>query len=273
MPRRKPYTSVYKTEDSPFILNGSLKTENLILNYKPFRDIKAKWVLKRDDLFINTLELGDEYRLFGKVGLNKPYDVDLNLVINNADIRDWALFSNYADPSKASGIMDGKFKIQGPMKEPTSKGGFSIRDGNINDLRFNSLTFNLIGKGPILKVSDSRISKEGGVLYIDGEIDLKKLGKRNIFENVQVTTDQKVIVWEGWDVSKDSSEVKLSRPVGEDFGVNFKTYVNKDNLRMVDEEEKKSEVGVDYKIQKDDNINVRMKQDSAFVGVEHKVKF
>lgn len=265
-------TNIHNLEDSPSILKGMLKTQNLILNYKPFKEIKASWLLKKDNLFINNLELGDEYRLSGKLLLNKPYDMDLNLIIHNAELNDWVVFSGYDQPHIISGVMNGRLKIRGPLKAPVTNGKLEVRDGNIKDIRFNAVNFNLIGKGPILAISDSRIFKEGGFLYIDGEIDLRKLGKRNIFEDVQIKTDQRVIVWEGWDISKDidNSEIKLKKDINEDFRVNFKTY---SNARNIDESQKKNEIGLDYKIRNDDSINMRMKDDSAFVGVEHKIRF
>jgi len=264
-------TGIYKEAGLSNILKGSLKTQTLIVNYKPFHEIESSWALKKDTLFITNIGLGNEYRLFGKVKLNKPYDVDLNLSINNADFADWLVFANSRQPAAASGLISGKVNVRGPITKPVSEGRINITDGNINEIKFQAINFNVKGKGPILAVSDSRIHKAGGFLYMDGEIDLTKLGKRNIFEDIRIRTDQKVIVWEGWDITKDTNEINAKKDLGDAFDVNFKTY--KDTGSIIDEEKSKNEIGFDYKIKKDDSINLRMKDDSAFVGVEHKVKF
>lgn len=264
-------TTLYKTADSSSIFRGALRTENLILNLKPFKDVKANWVMKKGKLLINSIELGDEYTLSGKVDLVKPYKVEMVLTINNAAIGDWLLFAKNASPDVLSGIMNGKIQIAGPLGALTTKGSVQIKDGNIRDFRFKAINLNLAGKGPIINISDSRVLEEGGFLYINGEIDLRKLGRRNLFENTRVTTDQKVIVWEGWDISKDSSEVRVKRQLNEGIDINFKTYKESDNISK---DKNRSEIGLDYDIKNDNNINVRVKDDnSAFVGVEHKVKF
>lgn len=265
-------TALYEAKGPLPIFKGLIKTQNLIINYKPFDEIKASWLLKKDELFITSLELGDKYRLFGKLNLNRPYNMDLDLSINGAAVEDWLVFSKYAEKGDFAGLMNGRLNIQGPLKEPTTKGAFSLKDGNLRELRFDSINFNLNGKGPILKIDDSKITKADGYLYINGEIDVRKLGNRNVLEDMRIETDQKVIVWEGWDISKDThtSEVKLNKEVAEDIDVIFKTY---SNSGAVNDERKRNEIGLDYKIRKDDSINVRMKEDGAFVGVEHKIKF
>jgi len=264
-------TSFHRSRDSSAILRGTFKTQNLILNYKPFKEIEVSWVLKNNKLVINSLELGGEYRLFGKLLLAPPYDMDLSLKISNAYVSDLLIFSDFEIGQEPfSGVLNGSIRTRGPIKNPESKGEFEFRDGNLGELNFDVINFGIKGKGPVLKVSDSRIFKEGGFLYLGGEVDLSKLGKRNIFENLKVETDQRVIVWEGWDISKDSREVKLSRPINEDFDVKFKTYVPRESMS---EDQKKNEIGIEYKIKEDDSINIKMQEDSAFVGVEHKIKF
>jgi hypothetical protein len=260
-------SGLHKPSDSHQILKGSLKTQNLIVDYKPFKEIELKWIVKNRELFINDFCLGDTYRMSGKVRLSTPYYADLALSINNAELTDWF--------SSSSGTVNGKIKMEGPLKALSTDGRINIMEGNINDVRFNAVNFNLKGKGPILTVSDSRILKEGGFLYMDGEVDLRKFGRRNILEDVKITTDQKVIVWEGWDITKSTSEIMAKKGISDNVDLNFKTYmtVGDKTGAMDEDDDKKSEIGLDYKIKKDDSINVRMKEDSAFVGVEHKMKF
>jgi len=263
----------YKTANpGEGVLRGALKTQNLIVDYKPFKEIEASWILKKKELFITNFDLGVVYRLFGKVNLSKPYDIDLNLSINNAELADWGIFSRANAAPSVSGLVVGRLKVKGPFIEPSTNGKIDIREGNINDIKFNAINFNLKGKGPILVVSDSRISKEGGFLYINGYLDMRKFGRRNMMEDLKITTDQKIIVWEGWDITKSTSEVEARKALSEDFDVNFKTEVGEKDVG-IDDGRKESEIGLDYKIQKDDSINVRMKNDGAFVGVKHKVKF
>jgi len=269
-------TSLHRPGNSPEILRGSLKTQNSILNYKPFQEIQARWVLKENELFITRFSLGDAYKLSGMFNLDAPYNMDLNLAVKNAFLEDWLIFAepDSDQPRPLSGVANGQMSIKGPLKEAVSSGRFEVRNGNIQEVKFNVMNFNLDGKGPILLVADSKMVKEGGFLLMDGEINMRKLGKRNIFEDIKIETDQRVIVWEGWDISKDiyTSEVNLEKDVSEDFKVNLKTYTSAGNDNT-DPDRKRSEIGLDYKIQKDDSINLRMKEDSAFMGVERKIKF
>lgn len=267
-------SQLYKTAESHKILKGSLKTQNFILDYKPFKEVELKWIIRNKELFITDFQLGDTYRMSGKVKLSRPYQTELALSINNAELGDWFVFFNPSYTASISGLVEGKIKVEGPIAALSTNGRLNIREGNINAVKFNAINFNLKGEGPILAVSDSRIFKDGGFLRMDGEIDLRKFGRRNILEDVKITTDQRVIVWEGWDITKSPSEIMAKKGISDNVDVNFKTYVTVGNQSGMDEDEdKKSEIGLDYKIKKDDSINVRMKEDSAFVGVEHKMKF
>ncbi len=266
-------TELYDTADVSRILSGSLSTHNLIINYKPFKEINARWAFKKDALFINGIELGDEYKLSGSVKLTPPFDTNLIFAVHNAYPADWLIFSKYDLTGAVSGTMNGRLTIEGPLKCPLTKGRFEVRDGNLKSVKFNLLYLNLNGKGPIITIADSRISKEGGYLIIEGWFNVSQIGKRNIFEHVKIKTDQKIIVWEGWDIFKDAdtSEIQLKKDITDEFKVNFRTHTDTD---YAGREKQEGEVGLDYKIQKNDSINVRMKNDNTgFVGVEHKVKF
>lgn len=247
----------------------TLRTNKLIVNYKPFDDIRMKINLEEDFLLLDSLSLGDRYILSGRLGLDRPYNINLSLEIEGADLSEWGAFSAYSD--FISGMMFGKIFIKGPLKNPITEGKIELRDGNIKDIKFDVVNIKIYGEGPVLTITDSRIFKHSGFLLISGLVDLRKLGKRNIFEDLVVETDQRVIVWDGWDVTKDlaTSEVNLRKDINEDFRIRFKGYTQKDEEGF----RRHSEIGLDYKLEKDDSLNVRMQEDGAFVGVEHRIKF
>ncbi|MFH1847780.1 MAG: hypothetical protein ABH825_01010, partial [Candidatus Omnitrophota bacterium] len=253
-------------------LRVELYTQNLIVNYKPFKEIKGSFVFKScDELLIDSVELGREYKFSGSVDLKGPYGIKASLELNGGNLSDWAMFFPTAGQDVLSGIIFGKIDIEGPLKNPVTQGRLEFRDGNIQDVSFDVINIKVAGQGPLLTVSDSRIFKEGGFLIIHGVIDLRKLGGKGIFKDLQVETDQRVIVWDGWDVTKDidTSEVTLRKDISNEFRVNFKGYTERDREGY----DRKNEIGLDYKMEKDDSLNVRMREDGTFVGVEHRVKF
>ncbi len=261
-----------KIAGTPAVLTGSVSTGATILNYRPFKDVRSRFVLKRESLYISSFDLGDEYHLSGAVALRPPYAVNLGLAVVNAYPADWLVFSKIDRTGFISGIMNGHLAFRGPAAAALSNGRVEIRDGNFKGIKFISASIAVNGKGPIISVKDSKIYQEGGFLFIDGDIDLRKFGHRGFFGHIKAKTDRD-ITWNGWSLSKDdtTAEIKLKKDIDDEVKVNFKTSTATDKMTGAPREQR--EVGIDYKIQKNDNINVKVKNDSTFVGVEHKVKF
>ena len=254
-------------------LRCDAKITDVMLNYIAFSDIRLFCMLEDDTLEILSFEIGENFRLHGKALLEAPYDLDLEVAINNMDLAKIAeLQRGNNAPADIMGTLNGSLKMTGPFENAVTKGRFEVTNGRLGDVVFNYGVANIKGKGPVLTLEDSKIHKDAGFLLVNGTINMRDIGKRNIFENVIVETDQKVVIWEGWEVTKpaDGHVINASKELGRDFRVNFQTFTGSKNP---DETQKTSHVELEHKMTETDSLKMRLKDNDEFFGVEHKIKF
>ncbi len=255
-------------------IEGRFETKNLILNFKPFVDIKASYKIMRDSVEVVELDLGEAFKAYGKVSLRNPKDVDLTLVANNVSLS-WLMlaFGKKEATSTLTGAMSGKFTLKGPFRKMKMASSFDIRGGAIGGLNFDYMTATLNGELPFLKIEDSRITRNSGYFALAGELDLRRLGKDNMFDNIKLITDDTAITWDEWNSTqgKGVQELNMKKNLIGHFGFEYKKFVKED---AIDESLRDSdEVHFDYNLQANDSIKVMVGQDKDFFGFEHKDKF
>jgi len=255
-------------------IEGELAVKKLVLNYKPFLDVKAAYRISGGILKISEFDLEDAFKGSGSVVLNKPYKMDLALTANNVSLQ-WlmsALGANDA-ASIVSGTMNGKFRLEGTPKNLKLSAKLDIRKGTLSTLDFDSLSATLKGDLPIVRIEESRISRESGYFSLAGELDLSKMGKNNLFEDIRIATDDKAITWDGWDSKnvQGVQEVRMKKKVTDDFGIDFKKFITEDKI---DESVRETdEVYLEYKLHPNESLRMMVGQDKNFLGLEHKDKF
>jgi len=254
-------------------VTGVLDTARTIINYRPYEELSLQFVLKRKALEILGLKWGKSFRLVGKLELEPPYNIELIALLDGTRLEELVSFGGEGLQSVLSGAVKGRLEVEGPLKTCVSRGHISARDGNIGDVYYESAVIHMVGKGPLITIGDSRIYKETGYFLLTGDIDLGKLGKRNVFEDIVVKTDDQIIVWDGWDITKEATDDKVSlrKRINEELEVGFKAPLNEGYA--LDKEDGEGEVELRYKIQGNESLKMQIKEDEEFLGVEHKVKF
>ncbi|GAG07441.1 unnamed protein product, partial [marine sediment metagenome] len=134
---------------------------------------------------------------------------------------------------------------------------------------YQKMSVSLKGKGKILKVIDSKLYHEEGSLTIGGEINL---ANENIFDDLKLGVDRGMLVWKDWKVTGDkkSSEVKLSKDIGDEFRINFKTYLN-DKTDFSNNDN--SQIELEYELADTESIKMQIKKDESFLALEHSFQF
>ena len=253
--------------------------KNLIINYTPlFKDIEiqGEYIRKTNLIKISSISVGDKNKEviegYGKIGFSNGKYVDLYLIIKDLMLEEFIL-TKYNEEI-ATGIMNGEFRINGPLDRVKTNAHFDVQNGKIQDLEFQSLIAALKGEGPVVNIEDGRIVKEGGNLIMSGEIDFSLFPDSKAFDNLKIETDQRVAVWSGWEISKrfESEKIKAQKKLAKDITFSFETYVNKDFLKA-DQTDRENEIGVEYKLDKNESLKMRLKDRESFLGLEHKVKF
>lgn len=254
---------------------GEFETKNLILNYKPFPDFKVRYKIRDGSLDIEDAKIGEAFRLNGSALVRYPYTMDMVLAANNVSLT-WLLQSlGMQDGSSVlSGTLNGKFGLKGPVAGLKLNAHMEIRKGTIATLDFESLSATIKGDLPFVRIEDSRVTRESGYFSIAGEMDLSKIGKSAIFDNLKLASDDKAITWDEWrsaGTQGSVQEVSMKKRISGDLSVDFKKFVAESKI---DESMKdKDEVGLEYKLQPNDSLKMMVGQDSKFLGLEHKDKF
>ncbi len=255
-------------------MDGEFETRKLIVNFKPFVDIKTHYKLRRNTFEITDFAMGDLFKAYGTVRLGQPGEIDLTVLANNVNLS-WAaqMFGNKDTASGLIGTMNGKFEFKGPLKKINTSSTFDIRSGKISVLSFEYMTMTIKGDLPFVKIEDSRIIRSGGSIGLYGEFDLRRIGKASIFDNVKLTADDRAITWDEWSSAQgnDVEELTMKKNFGDQFGFGYKKFVKEGKI---DESVRDSdEAHFDYNLQPNDSIKVMVAQDKDFFGFEHKDKF
>ena len=257
------------------VITGWVETKNCVLNYKPFLNLKALYRIVDSNLEISEVSFSDIVKGHGSFLLREPFTTNATFTANNLSLS-WlalALVGAKNGPSIVSGTLNGKCDLKGPLANLRSNTQIDVRKGAIATLSFENLSAHFKGDGPLIRIEDSRITRESGCFVLAGDIDLRKIGKGSLFGNIRLVGDDKAINWDGWDTSKLNNirEVRMKKRINDDIDINFKKFTSEDTI---DESLKsKDEVQLEYKLHPNDSLKVMVGQDEEFLGIEHKDKF
>lgn len=256
------------------IIQGSVETKNALLDYKPFLNMRTSYKISDGYLEIPDLNFSDIFRGSGTFQLRKPFNTNAVFTINNLSLSWLAVVLNAKNTSsEVSGTANAKFEFKGPISNLRSNINVDVKKGSISTFEFESLSARFKGDGPLMQIEDSRIVRESGCFVLAGDMDLRKIGKDNFFENVRLVGDDKAVNWDGWHTSKVQNirEITMKKRINDDINLNFKKFTAED---IIDEGLKGSdEVQLEYKLHPNDSLTVKMGQDKDFMGIEHKNKF
>ncbi len=256
------------------IIQGNIETKNFVLNYKPFVNLKAVFKVSDGYLEVIELNLADIIKGFGAFQLREPFNVNSVITANNLSLSWLALALGAKDASSIlTGTANAKFEFKGPASSLRSNINLDVKKGSIATLEFENLYAHIRGDGAIMRIEDCRITRESGFFIIAGDIDLSKIGKSSLFENIGIVGDDKAINWDGWHASKvqNVSEITMKKRINDDLSLKFKKVTSEDTI---DESLKYGdEVQLEYKLNPNDSLTMQVGQDNDFMGIEHKNKF
>ncbi|MBN2453164.1 MAG: hypothetical protein JXB40_02740 [Candidatus Omnitrophica bacterium] len=258
----------------PDSMEGEFEASKLMLNFKPFLDVKASYKATKELVELSSLTLGETFKTYGKVSLRYPESVDLTILVNNLSLS-WLMLAlgKKEAISILTGTMNGKFELKGPVKKIRIDSCFDIKTGTMGPLDFDYLTANLKGELPFLKIEDTRVTRKSGYFDLAGELDLRLAGKDCMFDHIRLITDDSAIAWDEWSLTsgKDSKEIEMKKNLAGGFGFVYKTFVKEG---AIDESLKDTdEIRLDYNFYQNDSLKLMVGQDKDFFGFEHKDKF
>ena len=255
-------------------VEGELDATKVMVNYNPFLDFKVSYRIEDGVLHILDLNLGDSFDSQGKINLKSPFIMDFTILANNLNLSRFFSQVGAKDAgSVLSGTVNAKCELKGAANNLKSIVHLEIRKGTIATLDFDYLNATLKGDGPIVRIEESRITRESGYFAIAGEMDLRKMGKNTLFENIKLSSDDRAITWDGWNTKKvqDVQEFNMKKKINDDIDLNFKKFIAEEK---VDESMRETdEVQVEYKLHPNNSLRMMVGQKKDFFGFEHKDKF
>jgi len=264
---------INQAEDKKFKnITGGFKTNTCILDYKPKENIVSSFTWNGKMLEVNEFSIGNYCRARGMISFERPQTIDFNMRVNEVEVHDGARFCAMPDDFNFSSTISADINIKGDLRKPDIKVNLVSSKGYLQDIQFESISFNLEGTYPMLIVKDSRINRANSHLIIEGMIDLREITSNNILEDVVIKSDRETIVWEGWDITKKRADSKISlrRSIGDEVSLLYKAYIEDETLP---EENNKDTLELEYKILGNKGFKVRLRENEEFFGFENKIRF
>jgi len=255
-------------------VEGEVDAENLVVNFRPLFNAKASYRYSGGMLEIPDFSFGEIVKARAKIFLSKPYNVDAVFTANNVSLT-W-LFANLGvkDPSSMlSGTLNGKFAFKGKPETLKTDIRMEIRNGTIATLDFKYLTASFTGDGPIMHIEDSRITRESGYFTLSGEMDLRKIGRNDLFAGIKILNDDQALSWDVLETTKlkDAQEIRMTKKIDDVISLDFKKFIAEE--KMGESIGHTDEVQLEYKLHQHESLKMMLGQDEDFLGFEHKDKF
>lgn len=252
-----------------------VKAENLVIDKKPYWDfsVDGKFHPQEKEIVLDGVKFGESLVVSGIVGIDAPHPVDLKLSIEELDLADLAVLLGETK-TRVEGVTNGEVELYGSAAKGIVKGRVHVGPGALDNMEFRSIFATLTGQLPVVKIVDSRVVKDAGNIIITGEMDFSKIGENSVFGGILFDTDNKVAVWEEWQIEKEESDGTVEATKDRiTLSTLFEDDLAKKQMGTIDHHQKEKEVGVKYKLDHSNSIKLEFEEENDFLGVEHKWQF
>lgn len=259
---------------SPGYSEGELKTDKMILNYSPFLGMSAKYRASGSSFELVSLDMDDAFKASGRILFGDPHYIDITVLANNVNLNWLMPILGARDATDIlSGTMNGKFVLKGPIDDIKSEVRLEMRNGNMSTLDFDFLSANFKGDGPLLKIEDSKITRESGYFSLAGDIDLSKIGKPSLFDGIKMASDDRAINWDSLNTRdlQGTKEVHMNKKIMEGLNIDFKKFLKDE--RIDESSRYEDEVKLEYKLSTNESLKMMVGTNNDFFGVEHRDRF
>lgn len=166
---------------------GTIVTRGTRVNQQPVGELSGAWHLAPEALRVESLQVGRHLTVAGTLGLRAPYPIRATVALAAVPVERVAALVEPGKPPLAAGRVDGRLVFTGPLASPRLAGSLTGRDGKFGRTPFETATINVTGEGSQIRVWDSRLRQPGGVVAVDGTLDVARLGTATVFEQIRLT--------------------------------------------------------------------------------------
>ena len=268
--RLEPDISFWR--DERLVLNGSIETDYMIFNYLPLTDFKGTFTIAPDTMSNIHFTWGDVYQITGDMSFEGKRPVEIKLMITDLDLQNCDSFGGIMAPKEVAGLAQGRIQISGPVHNPQIEGYMSSGEGRFKQFDFKKITVNFSGDRYMLALKDSKIHHSDNVFHLLGQVDFTK---ENIFHDIYLESSERLILWRGWDLSKNIADdtITLKKPLMNNVNLNVRGVFQSDSER--EKGTSQSELSLDYDYRKDQRISISFEEeaDDEMISLKHKTTF
>lgn len=214
---------------------------------------------------------GGALDIFGTIYWDKVRSVKIKGSFSKMDIKDFLALFGRNTTEKNKGIISGQFKITGETESPLIELKVDIENAEFGDMKFDVAYLNIkgTGAGP-LYLQHSMVYYKEVPAELSGYIDPKA---KDIFRNIEIRPSADNIMLEGINIVKESGDevVTFGKDINENISIKLKSIVSSDPEE--NGVEKKPELEVEYKLQDNKNLMIKVQENEGTIGVKQKVQF
>jgi len=251
----------------------SVSAESLVVNKRPFWDFTAEGRFSPQEkmVFFDKVKWGRGVALTGNASTAAPYPVELKLIFKSVELEEMMEMLGGTNVV-LTGMADMEVDLTGPVKTAAVKGRLFISEGVLQIAEFRSIFATLGGRLPVVKITDSRMVKDGGHIIVKGEIDFSRMEEGKAFDNMVFDTDNKVAAYDNWQITKEKRPHMVSARKDK---VTLSTSLEEDGLQRKTSAEDlpRKELEFRYDLDASNSLKLNFEEEKDFWGVEHKIEF
>ena len=240
------------------------------------KEFSARWSVRRGQLEFEANLLGDQAVLAGQADLAFPYRTAVALNLNRLDLGEIADWIPRQSSSKLSGKVQGKVEVSGFLGRITSSGELIAGDGRFGRLQFDRIAIRFHGKGPFLQMENSHLAGRGGMMQMEGLLDVRRIGQPDFFRHVKLSP------MPGAGGNLDVAGFQVLTAPG-DSGVQLQTTApgNKTTIgvayqmdtQIPQEPVEREGLEVKHAVTPEQNVKIKIEKEERIIAVEHRKKF
>ncbi len=191
--------------------DGKLQTDYLILDQVPFPDFRGTFHLISNQIDRMNFKWGEGYELEGQMDLRSPFPINASIHLKEINLEQLNSILSHPLPESFKGVADGSIKIRGEDWKVEVEGAIAVSSGTIGGFDYDQISLSFHGIPPYLKLQNSRLTRGMQTFYLDGGIDLSR---KNIFQDIKASSSERIVVWNGQDLSHKAKESFMIRGIG-----------------------------------------------------------
>jgi len=257
--------------DNKLIMNASIETDYMIFNYTPLNDFRGTFTISPRTISKMDFTWGDVYSVTGELNLDKPRSIDVVMSVDGLDLSNYESLGGIQLADGLETIIQGRVNINGPMRNPQIEGFIRSEKGQYREFIFDKAAINFYGDRYILDLKDSKMYRNDKVYYMRGKIDFTK---KNVFHDVLMESSEKIILWHGWDLSKNVGDdtIKVKHAITDDLDLSLR---GKYGGEYHDEEGYSQGASLEYEYNDDQSLSVSFEdaENDETVALKHSIQF